>query len=37
LSTNIAMGGKGIDGIVEFELLATTAVHTPTAVSQLLP
>ena len=34
--TNIAMGGKGIDGIVEFERLATTAAEAPTAVSQLL-
>ena len=35
--TNIAMGGKGIDGIVEFEPLATTAAEAPTAISQLLP
>jgi tartronate-semialdehyde synthase len=35
--TNIAMSGKGIDEIVEFEPLATTAAEAPTAISQLLP
>ena len=35
--TNVAMGGQGIDGIVEFEPLAVSAAEAPTAISQLLP